>query len=888
MEYKPSSRPTDIDELRFELIRNAAFVAHEGQKARELARWREDGDAREVIYVFDTDVIKTYCAPWISGPADELGQGYGQVLPLRPLQDYAVDQRHSVLFEERRRAESVAWLLASKALQSNADRQIPILQTTPHSEETLRVYRRVKADAQVEANVSRLSSDEREGHDFRKSLSIVSAAVKIGGSQPINGNVGYYLSNILNTIQDRDLQRTSRFVREWDGFMNLFRQYGGIFELSEFRSKMGTINSKAKDAWNLVADELAGKDERKLQAIANFDEVFQKIVMPEELLRRREQRAIDSLALAEVAYVNQRLSKVAPDSFRVVFITGDKKLALFLATAKASLGGGYGGSIKEFAFNHVFHLWSFVDLIVAGSVPSQVSTEPTSGRLNFSRSQLFSGLLAFEQDEDVEQGYVDHLAEYAIKSEPSLKRKILGNDIDAAYQKWDEFSKGAASFHRHFLLDSDKREQISRILVEKLNFENQRFNIDEDRLYDLAVETMERARDRSNVEFSEIGANSILDAHRHGIRNPPDLMFDSLKVTGRFFKDLALPKRIFVNAEDFAERFKRIADDCYQPDGKNQFDDDDRQECYLKYLVLGALFASANRWIVAEEHAENAVKIVARARALNDPIRTRDAPGGQTSTNMSGREAYYLLAVVNRVRASSMRHYELASEWIQKARACLQEDRDKNTALGIPFIRFDSEVLAISLGRYYYMRSQKPDDPCNYLADQVLESASSLLGVRQTMKRNTDDTAIAGGDKLGNLPASTRTNIAINLVQVAVIAGFRNNMGYVGAMESPVNDFELKCALDAIVENTDLLSELSRIMGHDVPEFAPDNPEIICSPLIMLYSVVGASLAKDNRIWKPSTKEDVDCLFARQARDITHYDAWRFKMLRKFSKSLLS
>ena len=85
---------------------------------------------------------------------------------------------------------------------------------------------------------------------------------------------------------------------------------------------------------------------------------------------------------------------------------------------------------------------------------------------------------------------------------------------------------------------------------------------------------MARARDRTNVEFSEIGANSILDAHRHGVRNPPDLMFDSLKVTDQIFKDLALPRRVFVNAEDFARRFERIVDDCYQPERSDKIDDD--------------------------------------------------------------------------------------------------------------------------------------------------------------------------------------------------------------------------------------------------------------------------------------------------------------------------
>src|ERR1043166_2775252 len=107
MEYVPKPRPTDLNELRSEIIRNASFVAYEGEKSRELTRWMQADKIRRIFYLFDTDVIKTYCAPWINGPADDkwLGRGYGQILPLRPFEEYPEDERQDLLFKERRRAE---------------------------------------------------------------------------------------------------------------------------------------------------------------------------------------------------------------------------------------------------------------------------------------------------------------------------------------------------------------------------------------------------------------------------------------------------------------------------------------------------------------------------------------------------------------------------------------------------------------------------------------------------------------------------------------------------------------------------------------------------------------------------------------------------------------
>ncbi len=880
----PKPRPADLRELRSEIIRNAAFVAHEGQKARKLTRWLQHDERRRVIFLFDTDVIVTYCAPWLTGPTDDksLGNGYGQILPLRPFEEFSADERQALLFKERRRAEGVGWLLGSKALHRSLDLHIPMLQTKSHFEETLKIYNNVKARARVEADIGPISTEERQDRQIGQTLRLVKAAVAEGERSPVIGDVGSYLSNVLRSIQARDLQRSSRFVREWDAFLDVVRWSGGILKLSEFRPVEGSFAPELATLWNQIAEKIeVGNAAKTMEALGRS---LEKFVVPEHHRFNRERGETDSRALAEVAYVNQCLSEMGPDLVRVVIVTGDRKLVLALATAKEVLAVGNHNTIADFAFDHVHHLWSFVDTISADVFA--VRSPQGQGRDNEHtwRSELFSGLLAFEDKLEADPPSFDRLAKNACRAEPDLAQRILRHDIDQAYRRWEEFSEGAANLHRHFLFDEEKYRHISLILIEKLK--TKEFDVDENRLRALVVETMARARDRTNVEFSEIGANSILTAHDHGIRNPPDLMFDSLTVTDKIFRDLALPRRVFLNAEDFSARFERIADDCYRPDPENPFDDDYREECYVKYLVLGALFASANRWLVAEQHAENAINIVVRANTLRVPIRILNPSAGTRFTNMSGREAHYLFAIASHVRASTTNRYDFAQAQLQKARACLEEDRKKGTALRVPFIRFDCESLAIALGRYYHARASGSDDPSEF-ADQVFRNSLKLLGAREAMHRSADDPAVADGDKIGSLRASTKTSIATNLIQVAVIARFRNNKNYTGTEVSPVDQALLQGALDDLVQDTNLLSELAGTLGHDVPDSAPEDPAVICSPLTMLYAVAGAMLARDRRIWGPTTQKDIDYLFERQQANVTEYDSWRFDALRTFCKSLM-
>lgn len=873
MEYTPRPRPTGTNELKVELVRNAAFVAHEGRKAKQLADWLSAREDRHVIYVFDTDIIVSHCAPWRSGPIDDvfLGRGYGQILPPQPYDDDSAETRQRALFEEKRRAEAVCWLLADKAVR-NALKHQPILQLESHFIETLRVYETVKSNAKSEPVFLRSTIQERQDHISDQTLQFVSRSVQ-SETWTLDVNPGHFLSTVLNRIQLRDLQRASPYIREWDGFANLNLRNGGIFELSEFRPAVDFLSSHQREAWGHACGKFRAREQE--DEWRDFYGTLSTIVAPERYQYSRDRLKADTSALADLAFVNQILEH-AGAPIKVVLVTGDRKMTLALAAAEGSLGSSRETDVADFAINHVHHLWSFVDRIAADIADSEKN--------NSHRSELFSGFLAFDGDEHLPPD-LKRLARYAINADPSLTDSLHKQDIDQAYHRWNDFSQGAANLHRYFLDGERNVDGISKILIGKLQQSDPDWS--QSRIKAQVQETIARARDRSNVEFSGIGANSILDAHKNGVRNPPDLMFDSLKVTDRIFKDLAAPKRIFQDADDFAERFERIVDDCYQPEPDSLIDDDYRQECYLKYLVLGALFASANRWLVAQQHAENAVKIIERSRTLRDPLRTRQSPGSLRSY-MSGREAYYLLAVSTRVRATDENGFNDAQRALAEARNRLAEDRKETTGQGVPFIRFDSEELALTLARYYNARARNNDSPANILADRVFEKTRVLLDERDGMSRRDTVSDAPPGDKLSYLSPSTRANIATNILQVAIIDRFRRAKSYFGREIAPINDGLIASELGTLIKHTSLLAELAQLQDIGAHSPASSDSDVICSPLMMRYAVVAAMTTNDSRIWHPSTRKEVDFLFRDRKLGITSYDSWRYKMLRRFARGVLN
>lgn len=278
--------------------------------------------------------------------------------------------------------------------------------------------------------------------------------------------------------------------------------------------------------------------------------------------------------------------------------------------------------------------------------------------------------------------------------------------------------------------------------------------------------------------------------------------------------------------------------------------------------------------MLAEQHAESAVAIVRRAEITEDPIRTKERSGGPKS-NMSGREAYFLLAVARRIRAKKPEEYLAAADALTIAESCWLQDRSKNGAASVPRERFDNERLALALARYYTEQKSDVRNPSNPLADAIYRL------VRPLGKLLEEDDASSG---MPRLPASTRSNIATNVLQVAMISRFREAHGFLGEELSPINRSMVKIALATLIRHTNLSFELARSRGIDFDIAQNDDKEIICSALMMFYAVAAAACYDEPGIWRPQTIAEVDDFFRFRKAIVTDYDGSRFSILKDLTK----
>ncbi len=255
MPYSANRRPRTEQGLKEELIRDAAFVAYEGQKARALSEWVLEQPARRVFYVFDTDVIKANCAPWVAGPLNDDGRrgGYGQILPIPTTIMGETANSFIERKDESHRASAVCWLLARKAFDAARDGGYPILQTRSHHSETVRIYSLVKEYAKVEANIAPSAQDKRR--ELLEARQIQYAALLINNNElkiSNDANAGQILANVVRSMLIKRPDSASQYVREWDGFCRLVRESNGLFDLQEFLRSQAAADRDRADDWNAL------------------------------------------------------------------------------------------------------------------------------------------------------------------------------------------------------------------------------------------------------------------------------------------------------------------------------------------------------------------------------------------------------------------------------------------------------------------------------------------------------------------------------------------------------------------------------------------------------------------------------------------------------------
>ncbi len=874
-----NSEPSD--NLYAHLLGNAKKARRAIQDLNELTK-KAASDNQQIIFVFDTDVIMTYCAPWMVGPVgNNYGQGYGQLLPSRINNNHSKNEVRLLERTERQTAENVAKLLAKCAIEANKldNQQYPLVQLTEHYQETQKVFKTVKSRVDEFPN---FKSDETNWHVNRRLLySIVlvrkylqEETKKEGFDKKLLAEKAakYALKAVRQALDDQKPRR--KIFLEWENFYQLNCGPFGIFTLDDFASQIKFKNRKN------VIDLLNQKPD---QSERNIDLIIAKALNDRinQTKNRNFSETIntDAKALAELALINRRISENnVPVKF--VLITGDHNL---IKSLKAGNAADEDKEVREiigkFAKPNVQHLWGFLGPAIDEAISSSGNYKQTSSVENY-----FDGLLAIQKTD----GNVDY------KNETYDEDLEKAYDVEKVYSDWDLFTQRLDEDTRLTTLNSEEANEpseISKAVLEEINksIEKNEPHIQWTQLHGKVEDVIELACDVSNVTLSAIGGEMLMAAHHNGERNPPDLMFDSFQNTNGIFEKLASPRRHYENDSDFNIDFDNIKNDWESGEG------DLRPVIYLKYLVLGALVASANRWDVVKEHAKNAIDIVERGVIRQNKI-IKIRQHNNTISNLSGREAYYLLACAEHASANRKKHFRKAEEALQKARDCLFSDRNVKSAKSISPIRFDNEQLAIDLSKYYFKRKDRTEVKlCVAELKKIDKSLSKVLKVSRKLQKAQDRSAklendLESGVKEYDKLSRTRVSIACNIIQCKVIATFaKGNVPKSLNLNDKLSDELLENALNDIYRFTNIRARLTDSYSVSLFDFhirSSKSASVICTDLILRYAAAAGMLLKTEKNWYPKEQRDLEILFQNE-KNVTGYDEWRYGMLKDFLVKLL-
>jgi hypothetical protein len=810
-----------------DLVRTAAFLKRELEGRNAALEYLTQNKANRIIYAFDSDIIITRCAPWITGPPrEDDNNGYGVI--------FSAADRDEFDTRETRRAETIASILAISALDLPKKSKLPIFQFPSHAKETNNVYRAVRRTIQ---NFERF---DLRGAELRQTIALnrAIALVRHYASTDAEGeDIHRAIERIVDLLTYRDLTggRLMRAVREWDAYYALEAEFGGIYPLTS----AAAFFSKAPELAS--AFSVMSPSDRTPQE----DDLFKKLLTywTSQLGRRRRRNIdTDAEALAYLFLVNLRLED---KNARCVLVTGDRELArtAYSGVPTELVPENHASYARSFSVNFVRHLWSYTtDALIE-----------RDKRQNF--VDLFSGLLAYwshqlnfpiKMLEDLSNGHLNWPG-----SPPS--KFISDDNVSRTLLEWDALiEKSISDYSLQGVEDKKKLKDAIWAAVRKSMDEGKRWQD----LRKVVQEEFHRIRDRTILSMSDLGIDVIIQAERLGRRNPPELVFDSLTNTNEIFRKLGIADS-YRDAGSFESDLAKIKEDCW--DSKD--DGDDRQESHLKFLVLGAAFASAERWLIALNHATRAIAIIDRSR-LSGAIPVKHDGSLGLKSHMSGREAYFLAAVAQRMLAASSSDFDTALEYLDRSSGALREDHRHSTASKITSARFDSERLAIALGSYYFARSRDPDDLADALVVDIYKNAKRMVPVFLEWRFEGDPKS---------LRKVTAVNLATNLLQTFVIAQFRALNGVTDLAECPVSFETVRHALLSVKELTNL-------------ESGEKDRKINATRLIRAYALVGS-------MFLATSSTEVD-LFHRRLMHllqkledavVTHYDEWRYRSLLEFT-----
>ena len=854
--------------IQLKLIRSAAFLR------REFLSRDEYSNSDRTIYIFDTDIIKAYCSPWTTGPHRNAfdrenhkltGNGYGEPITF----PYNSDMSK---FEEQKRnirAELVTKILARYAFQ--LCNRLPVYQFEPQYEETHRIYTYVRNDASEEMG-SNKTYDDRQKERLTRAAAVISSRHNIIESNDrINDIVEHMIRLINQTGLAAGIPRREN-LKEWDNFVELNIRSGGIYSVSESYEHFLSMGDEFTD----VARALRGFNKCKFEAseLNNYEKLIhfwkQKAETKYPLAQDKKKIGDDMKSLALLVLLNERLRKI---DWRAVLVTGSQNLVetSFAVTISDAKNLDLE-SLKNFSPKFVRHLWAYTSVAL-------IEPKAQSKFTNW-----LDGLLA---------KWAGHI-EYNANELTNLINKPLVKGIginfaesNNALQNWFKLTGRLVTQEQFNFLGGDSTNFLK--LKEKFMYRisnAKSLKMDWDAIIAYLHEDNDQIKDETFLTFSNIGVEAVIFANKAN-RHPPDLDFESLKNTKKIFKKLASRNGyVAITAgskvtsadrrkavEDFEKDYNSIKEECYPPDKDN------RQFSHLRYLALGAAFASAGKWSVALSQAQRAIQIIERRKKPYIPvIPTKEG----CNLNISGREAYFLAAVALRNIATKSTDFKksggqkpddienLPENWylqetrgyLEKAWCALKNDQDKATAKNFDERRLINEELAQSLALYYLIRSSSDDaDPQNRLYETINAKVIPVLVSTNSLKQN---------QSLRGMNAATLANICVNFIQVRVIYEFRKLSGWELPEIIPISNNVLKNSIATIEE-----------IAND-NEIREQNSKLIRSKVMEIYLEVAKLILADD----PSKQfSSVENAFQNwQQSVVTFYDRWRFLKLEIFSR----
>ena len=876
-------------DLDLKILRNAAFLRREFA-GREITK-SIDGDAkdrrRKTIYIYDTDVIVTFCEPWRTGVSGSrsFGEGYGEILS-PPSEDRA----------SRERAMDIAAILAEHSLFKVRSRSIPVFLFDGHHKETNELYQLI-ADRLTRKNISpNLDFEQEQARRLTQLAALIGwRADAIKASQ---GQLSPLVSALLKTMSAVD--RYPRADKEDEAALR---------NLVELRSRAGNIYPTSSAA-ALLKDTVPSAVVEALRVFetSSVENTILTDVEQEDLdvIRRnfsrwlRPEQTADHEAIARLYLANTRLKGT---QWRVVLVTGTTSLVNACHVNFPGIAGldsgRSSGLLESFAPRFVRHLW-------AGT--TEALLEPSTDENGADQEEQFvnwlDGFLADCSDPD--RFGTENLDKFV--EEPS---NFLVGDVrrrvDRATEEWLGLTDHALHAYRfrEIGLGGDAALKLQSKIVHRVAVGRETFPpIPFSALVNEFEEEYARERDLSYTKLSDIGIEVILSSRGLGLRNPPDLAFETLSHTDKIFKKLCRKDGYFdpnTRLADFEADYQEIWRDT-----RTEYETDDpRLECYLRFLALGAAFASGNLWGVALSQGERSLAIIARSRIRHDPIPVKPREDGRNSF-ISGREAHFLCATAQRMVASTEREFVRARRHLDDAEICLELDWRNDSAVRTTKLRFKGEMLALKLSVYYdaRRRSESKDGPidfCDMEATEVFDAAKELLDYLRFVESDgvgfeargrfhfgaapkeqcpsiDHRFSVTGGETMKLWPTFGRVtllHISTNLIQVAVIRSFRARHKHGEAKEFPLSFENLRFAVELMSYFTGKTD--TNLLRYD----APAGHLLRASPLVHLYRETGALLIAPVATPEMTTPANVMDLFGKSqlGLKVADYDNWRFPAL---------